>query len=322
MDGGERFWADGALYAIHRLSQMIIERRSRGENVGLHEIYSDLERRNKREEQSVKMTVRFMLDYPQLHPHPDSRRIVDLGSALERGDLLYFFIPTLGEQQTTRIIGSIAMQMLLFAATQRSQISNHLWLVIDEFQEIVGRAVAEAIPQWRKFGVDPILANQAKSQLRTHHVDLERLVDICTNLKFYYSFESEQDIKDILNYSKDAVSSLGSHSTSFGTFTETTREFIERKLKRDEVLEVNAQQNTCLLIDQTRGKHVEPTALKTHYAISEATFHEFKQRDIPQIEVSDSKTSGSPTSNDRKEKQRFFHEPEHQAILRELWNKA
>jgi hypothetical protein len=117
-------------------------------------------------------------------------QMIDMGEVMAHPQVVYFYLPAAIESASVREIGKLAMYTLLSAAIQHERIHGkpgRVYLVIDEFQQIVAKSMAMLLQQARSKGIAMILANQSISDLKTHDTDLAPTVQTNTAFKQFFS---------------------------------------------------------------------------------------------------------------------------------------
>jgi hypothetical protein len=170
---------------------------TRPEPKSIKELYQRIEQKKGKSKNSEELLAALegLIDYPQLFTTEEQERenpesIIDFERALERNQVVYFWLPALTQTISVQEIGKLALFCLFIAAIERTEKrqKKQCYLIIDEFQRIVGRNLAGLLEQARSFGIAAILANQNLSQLKTPDLDLEDLV--ISNVAFSMHFGS------------------------------------------------------------------------------------------------------------------------------------
>ncbi|MFO0915947.1 MAG: TraM recognition domain-containing protein [Pirellulales bacterium] len=190
---------------------------------------------------SIRMNVRFLLEYPQLGSatNPDENLLIE--RAIEENEVSYFFCPTLDDPIVAPIVGGMALATIIHIASERAKAGHPrvpIFVVIDEFAEIVGRSLGALLAQGRKYGLRFILANQSTSQLETKDTNLVHAVFENTSIKQYFTSLGD-DVEVLQSLSKDAIRSLGGSTVQGLSTSVSFRDTIVPSLERDKILEVS-----------------------------------------------------------------------------------
>lgn len=190
---------------------------------------------------SIRMNVRFLLEYPQIHAseNPDENLLIE--RAIEENEVCYFFCPTLDDPIVAPIVGGMALASIIHIASERAKVGRPrvpIYVVIDEFAEIVGRSLGALLAQGRKYGLRFILANQSTSQLETKDTNLVHAVFENTSVKQYFTSLGD-DVEVLQSLSKDAIRSLGGSSVQGLSTSVSFRDTIVPSLERDRILDVS-----------------------------------------------------------------------------------
>lgn len=153
--------------------------------------------------------LQHLLYYSQLKPSEDPEKNVDIAQAIDRGECLYFYLPTLLEPLTARAIGAFVLWSVVVEAVQRKALGlppRHIIIGIDEFPQIIGGKNVEAVlAQSRKYNCEIWAGFQATSQLVLRDADLRQIVTESASLRVYFSFPTKEDIDEVLNYCKTEI---------------------------------------------------------------------------------------------------------------------
>jgi hypothetical protein len=233
----------------------------------------------------VRMLFNFLKEYPQLSEsgHPEDDILFE--RALNESEVIYFFLPTLTEPQSARIVAGLALYTAVQAAMRRTKLGKpkrRAKIFIDEFQTIVGPSLGALLAQARKFGISFVLLNQSTSQLENRDVDLADVVFEGTSTKIYFTVQGKKDVDDLQLLSGETIKSLGGTSTQKFTQSKSTHEVILPKLELDKILEVSAtfgQAFACL--NHGNGRH-EPIIIQTRHQFRDLSDVPMPARKTPQ----------------------------------------
>lgn len=264
---GGSYFTQQNLAALLRVARQLF--REEGRYPTLTEISDYLDkpanRRAIRDADQVRMTFHFLVEYDQLKPEEatDPNRKIDMLRALDDGEVIYFFTPTLNETTTARQIAGLGLYSLINAAIQRKRrgmASRRAWVFVDEFHELAGRSFAALLAQSGKYGLSLVMANQTTSQLETRDTALANVVFDNTHVKQYFTVTSYLDRRSLedLSQTEDRLLEGGySHRIANGT-TMNARVITEPTLKHNEILETSGTAGqSFLILDDGKG-HKNP----------------------------------------------------------------
>jgi len=126
--------------------------------------------------------VEGLCDYPQLYTTAEEEKtgngIIQFDQVLERNQVVYFWLPCATQSISVREVGKLILYNLFFAALRRNDAgqTKQTYLIIDEFQRLIGENLALFLEQSRSYGISATLANQNIDQLNTPDVKLWPLV--------------------------------------------------------------------------------------------------------------------------------------------------
>jgi hypothetical protein len=219
------------------------------------------------------MCVDFLLDYETLNaPQHDQHapNHIYMPRVLEDSEVVYFYLPALGEAVFVRQIAGLALYSLLTAAMQRrthQQEPRHpfldgrqSWVILDEFHELTGTSFEKVLVESRKYGLGLILANQSNAQLRHQDTDLSGIVFQGTSVQQYFTVD-EDDLRMVQRMSGETdvlrqTISEGRVNTVSATWAR------EPALDTNIILEANGKRGDCLvrIIDGQGAAHFRRAA--------------------------------------------------------------
>lgn len=239
----------------------------------------------------VRMAFSFLKEYPQLSDsnNPDNDILFD--RALDQSDVIYFFLPTLTEPQSARIVAGLGLYTAVQAAMRRTKLGKskrRAKIFIDEFQAIVGPNLGALLAQSRKFGCSFILLNQSTSQLENRELDLSDVVCEGASTKIYFTSVGKRDVEDLQLLSGEKVKILGGTSAQKFAQTTSTREVVSPRLELDSILQVSSRFGQAFaVLNHGDGQH-EPIVIELK--------HQFK--DLSHVPMPPRKEApGSPAPN-------------------------
>lgn len=269
-------------------------------SVSIDDVANYLEQENVKDAEEIRMIFRFLTEYQQLKPfdfqkppetgQPLPDNVINIERALNDGEVIYFFLPTLAESITARQIAGLALYTLIHAAQQRVRKPEnqggkplpHAWVFVDEFQQLAGSSYANVLAQASKFGLSLIMANQTTTQLDVRNLNLADIVRDNTYAKLYFTITGEQDVKALKSFSMEDRDILFSQpETRLGIQSGTLQEYLTTVLKTDDILATSATNQHCyVLLDDGTG-HREPVRLWMDYAMSLQEFRVNKSKPPP-----------------------------------------
>ena len=183
-------------------------------------------------------------------------RCIDMSHIVRRPSVVYFKMHSLVEEASVREIAKLAMFSLLTAATQRGPSDHTVYLVIDEFQQLISRDMEIILRQARSHGIPTILANQTLSDLKDNQVDLIPVVQANTRFRQIFSASDVAHQKMLIEGSGEALY----HMLSWG-MNETldtivakndetvfnVKEEIGPRLRRNDILAASSQEMHSLV---------------------------------------------------------------------------
>jgi hypothetical protein len=179
----------------------------------LREVYARLKNDPKKQKKAEELfaALEGLIDYPQLfttkyQEEIEPEKIIDFDRVLERNQVVYFSLSAPTQSMAVREIGKLAIYSFFLAAIHRYSNSStkQAYLIIDEFQRLVGENLAQVLEQAREFGIGAILANQTISQLDTPDGNLWSLINGCVRASLHFG-SADPDEKKLLSQASGEV---------------------------------------------------------------------------------------------------------------------
>lgn len=272
---GGAYFTQRAQAALLRNVDAAIQERLAGRSTGLDGIARRLDLEREKDEDAVRMAFAFLARYEQLQPVAGDSSVIDFKESIRDGHVVYCDCPTIGEGETARQIGGLAMHNIVEGAIQlrretppedRDRPAPHAFVFIDEFQTIATRLFSEMLVLARKFNVTFVLANQSTNQLEQMGQDLTDIVRDNTSTRIYMTVTSKRDIDELLLFSKEDRKRLRSETKRRESLftrgvgagaSECESEYLTRKLQHDDIIDVSFS-NQYFVILEDGLQHREP----------------------------------------------------------------
>jgi hypothetical protein len=221
-----------------------------------------------RDAESIRMNVRFCLQYPQLSAASDPEQNILIERAIEQSEVTYFFCPSLDDPIVSPLVGGMALATIIHIASERAKAGKPrvpIYVVVDEFSEIVGRSLGALLAQGRKYGLRFILANQSTSQLEPQGgFKLSDTVFEGTTFKQYFTSLGD-DIKVLQSLSRDKRIQLGGSTVQGLSTSVSFKDQIVPSLDRDDILKVSATFGQSFVVLNDGKGHRDPVVVQqTH----------------------------------------------------------
>lgn len=305
--GGQYFTAQNLRALLHVATQLVKQKADLGE-ITIDDISKYLARNDRQiaDAEQIRATFEFLKQYRQLKPLATTPQdqVIDLHRAIQHGEVIYFFLPSMGKSVTVRPVAGLALFSLQQIAMRRPNQGlpmRRTWVLIDEFQSLAGRSFENFLAQCRKFGLSLVLCHQTLSQLRNRDTALDDVVAKNTAVKLFFTVEGVDEVEELQamsrterillggttdtrtethstgsmqgqSFTKSARSSTthstsNSQSTSQGTASAVSqREQIMPALELNEIQEVSATDGQFFLLLTTGRGHQQPLAVQgLHY---------------------------------------------------------
>lgn len=229
--------------------------------------------------------------------------VIRMPEALDRAQVVYFWLPSLLVNMSTREIAKLALYCFLTAAADRKQPAGPVqsYVFIDELQRIAAENVKVVFQQCRGSHIGLIVANQDPSDLKLPHVDVRAAVRTNARLRQCFSLTDRNEIDEFIRLSGEESQYLrstvkarsrterydaGLFSRTYAgtnegeTVSESYREVLRPRLSINEIIAVNNSPTDSLvhLMTDVRATRLGgiPTRIRGLFAMSR---DEFEQRD-------------------------------------------
>lgn len=205
----------------------------------------------------------------ELAQRPQARAAaIDMGAMLSRPQVVYFHLKSPIEPIGSPAVAKLAMYSLFSAAARRTaRQRQRVYVVIDEFQQIVSESVRLVFEQARSSNVHFIVAHQNVDQLDRKGVDVRDTVSSCTAFKQFFRASDPKTIKLLEEMSGQARFEALSWSQQFyddhdESFDPEAAEFqtvgvteeVGFRLERNTIMDTSAAPNTSF-ISVTEASH-------------------------------------------------------------------
>jgi hypothetical protein len=162
-------------------------------------------------------------EYPQLFTTPEEEAsgsgIIQFDKVYEKRQVVYFWIPAPTQSISAREIGKLVLYNLFFAALKRKDAGqfSQAYLLIDEFQKLIGDNLALFLEQCRSFGISLVLANQNIDQLNSHDTKLWPLVQSNVRASLHFGSGDPKEIELLSKASGEMISTLSAFAEGSST---------------------------------------------------------------------------------------------------------
>ncbi|MEM6484379.1 MAG: type IV secretory system conjugative DNA transfer family protein [Pseudomonadota bacterium] len=286
---GSQYFAGQAMFQTVLFIEWVVSKLDQGRSVSIKDVdtYLDDPQNQVKDANQIRATIKQLAAYVQLTAGANNPDSIDLYRAVKEKEVIYFFLGTLGEEETCRAIASIVIETLVavmkfigenIPEEDRCKPKDHCFLLLDETQE-VAHVLHGLLSQARKHGISCIAAHQTSSQMK--NVD-QALLDVTrdnTSTKMYLSCTTEDDVREIQGYSKLGIDHRRSFNRGGGFIasgggnraSESESEFQTPLTDRSRILDASANVGELYLITDQDG-HREPIRTRVPYSTSKAEY--------------------------------------------------
>lgn len=227
---------------------------------------------------------------------PEQRQVllessIKMVDALETPSVYYFKLPASIHSASDREIGKFALYALLTAAEGRKPDGRlPVYVVIDEFQQIVSEDLDTIFRQARSMGLHFILANQTPSDLEKAGADLLDSIHNNTGFQQIYSVGTERYRRTLEALSGNTMHVLLSRSEGLTGITHSARQQLGPRFLANDLIELSARDEECWInIKQNKGYSQfdgYPFVGLTDFHISKTEYEARDRADWPPVEES------------------------------------
>ena len=188
-----------------------------------------------------------------------------MSEILSRSQVVYFNLRSPAEPIGSPAIAKMAMYSLFAAAATRlPEQQHHVYIIIDEFQQVVSENVRLVLEQARSSKLSFIIAHQVLGQLDRKGIDIRDTVSACTAFKQIFRASDPDTIKHLEAMSGEAAYEtlswqqeidLTTDVNGDDTFTPSqaaasvvmVQETTGTRLERNTIIDISATANTSLI---------------------------------------------------------------------------
>lgn len=150
---------------------------------------------------ALNMTADDLKDRPRVF-----EGAIDMGRLLTRSQVAYFSLKSPVEPIGSSAVAKLAMRSLFTAAAHRlKHQSKRVYVVIDEFQQVVSESVQLVLEQARGNNIHFIIAHQNIDQLDRQSIDIRSSVSSCTAFKQFFRASDPNTIRQLEELSGEGM---------------------------------------------------------------------------------------------------------------------
>lgn len=193
---------------------------------------------------------------------------IDMSELVRDPNIAYFRLPATSQAAANREVGKLAIYSLLTAIRQSGRCSRQIYIVIDEFQQIVSTDLAVVLQQARSYGVGVIMAHQTQSDLKLPEADMTQAVEENTHFKQIFSVNDLGHRQSLEKLSGEALYHIAAWKQGFEAYGDDILEpdvglnpqdpcaddapvnvtpQIGPRLRANDLIEMSARQNVSLV---------------------------------------------------------------------------
>ncbi len=218
-----------------------------------------------RDVSEAQLAAESLLSYPQFDEAEDPDRRIVASRAIDEGETIYGFLPTLLEPPTRMMLALLVWSLVLEAMrrTYAGLPPKRVFIVIDEFAAVAAaKAFSDLLTLARKYHISLILLNQTSTQLVSRDRDLRPVLFDNTALKVWFTPLGD-DIDLLRSLSRDVTKSRGKTVSSRGlSGSVSLGEVYEPMLERNDALDTTFRGLEAFVIANEFTGHREPIRLR------------------------------------------------------------
>jgi hypothetical protein len=173
--------------------------------------------------------IEGVADYPQLFTTEEEELrgdgIIRFDRVFEQNQVVYFWLPAPTQSISVREIGKLVLYNLFFSALKRKNAGQlkQAYLIIDEFQRLIGENLSLFLEQSRSYGIGLTLANQNIDQLNNHDAKLWPLVQSNVRASLHFGSGDPKEIELLSKASGEAIGYLEAFARGQSTGSSQTK---------------------------------------------------------------------------------------------------
>ncbi len=211
---------------------------------------------------ALNLTQRDRID-PSVLTHA-----IDMSDLVREPNIAYFRLPATSQAAANREIGKLAIYGLLTALRQLGRFDRQIYIVIDEFQQLVSYDLAVILQQARSYGIGVIMAHQTQSDLKLPETDMTQVVEENTHFKQIFSVNDLGHRKALEQLSGEALYHLAGWKQGFEAYGDNVlapgvglpsqdlfaddvevnvSSSVGPRLRANDLIEMSARPNLCMV---------------------------------------------------------------------------
>lgn len=264
---------------------------------------------------------------------------IDMGKLMSRSQVVYFYLKSPVEPIGAPAVAKLAMRSLFTAAAHRlPKQTNRVYVVIDEFQQVVSESVQLVLEQARGNDVHFIIAHQNIEQLDRKGIDVRSTVSSCTAFKQFFRASDPLTIRQLEELSgegmfesltwRQSLPPTAGFDQDGGYSPMLAEDAIVQvmetpgyRLERNTIMDISALPNTSF-VNFTEGSkftqfsgYVTPIISDYHIDLQE-----YKQRNLAAWPMQDAETVTNPSVVDAALRMAAQPSPPHIDEALQQWN--
>jgi len=177
-------------------------------------------------------------------------RRIDLPDLFVRPQVLYFYLESTLQVAAAREIAKLAFYGLLPSAVvhrHRGVKTRRVYVVVDEFQQIVSENLEILLRQARSMGIAAILANQTLADLKTAGVDIIPAIQANTRFKQVFAATDLYQQDALIKASGEIMHHMYSTRESASDISVTTSEQIGPRFRRNDIIRLTDREKYSIV---------------------------------------------------------------------------
>jgi hypothetical protein len=196
------------------------------------------------------------------------KNAIDMSELVREPNIAYFRLPATSQAAANREDGKLAIYSLLTAIRQMGRFSRQIYIVIDEFQQLISTDLSVMLQQARSYGVGIIMAHQTQSDLCLPEADMTQAVEENTHFKQIFSVNDLGHREALEKLSGEALYHLAAWKQGYEAYGDGVLEpdvglnpedpFAEDapanvtpevgpRLRANDLIAMSARQNVCMV---------------------------------------------------------------------------
>lgn len=239
----------------------------------------------------IQLVLKRLSEIEVLNPSVDdspeiAEESIDLADLFQKPGMAYFQLPSMLMPTVAPEIARNVVYSLLSAAAAAKKRRCQVYLVIDEFQQILSDNLKSILQVARSMNVGVILANQSMQDLKTCGTDLIPALEANCQFRQWFAVSSSDDRARVVANSGETLEEFETHTVSSDNSSTTVSHQVKpRLMQNDVILATDHSRQSILCLKNSEGYAQYggfSVVVESDYHISEEEYEQRRQMEWPE----------------------------------------